>query len=168
MMFYGAEMPAFLAGFGPTSAIGYLPDIARLELALRESYHAADAPPVAPAAIGALPPEDLMARSVTLAPSLRLIRSRWPIHAIWRFNTQDDAPKPAMAAEDVAVFRPEFDPFPVLLPQGGGVFLAALLSGATFGGAVEAAAEAVPDTDLTAILALLMSNAAITELGDPT
>lgn len=166
MMFYGSDMPAFLAAFGPTAGIGYLPDVARLELALRESYHAADAAPVAPAEIGALAPEDLMARRVTLAPSFRLIRSRWPVHAIWRFNTEDGAPKPAMAAEDVAVFRPEYDPVPVLLPPGGGAFLEALQSGASFGGAVEAAAEATPDTDLTAILALLMSHGAITDLGD--
>ena len=168
MMFYGAEMPAFLETFGPTQNIGYLPDIARLELALRESYHAADAQSVEPAAIGALPPEDLMAASVSLAPSLRLIRSDWPVHAIWWFNTEDGAPKPAMAAEDVAVIRSEFDPVPVLLPPGGGVFVAALLAGETFGSAYEAAAKADPDFDLTPILALLLTNGAITTIGEPT
>ena len=52
--------------------------------------------------------------------------------------------------------------------QDPGAFLEALQSGAAFGGAVEAAAEASPDTDLTAILALLITNGAITDLGEPT
>ena len=166
MMFYGAAMPAFLESFGPTSQIGYLPDVARLELALRESYHAADASPVDTSLVAALPPEDLMAATVALAPSLRLIRSPWPIHAIWMFNAVANAPKPAMAAEDVAVFRVDYDPEPVLLPPGAAAFLAALLDGATFGAAFDQAADTVEGFDLTPLLALLLTKGAIVHIGD--
>ena len=127
MMFYGGELPACLQGFEPTSKIGYLPDVARLELALRESYHAADADPIDPAALQALPPDQWMSARLALTPSARLIRSPWPIHAIWRFNTEPDAPKPAMAAEDVIVLRQDLDPAPHLLTPGGGACVAALL-----------------------------------------
>ena len=107
-----------------------------------------------------------MAATVRLAPSVRLITSRWPIHAIWTFNTMPGAPKPTMAAEDVAVFREEFDPEPVLLPPRGAVFLRALMEGETFGMAFDAAAEASDGFDLTPILALLLSKGAIVQIGD--
>mgnify|MGYP001821444977 CR=1 FL=1 len=165
MMFYGAEMPEFLSGFGPTAGTGYLPDVARLELALRESYHAADAAPVDPAHLQALPPDQLMASTVSLAPSLRLVRSSWPVHAIWAFNMAG-GPKPQAGAEDVAVLRADMDPEPVLLPPGGGVFLAALLNGATLGAAFETAMGEVESFDLSHILAILIGANALTDLGE--
>ncbi|MEL7149637.1 MAG: DNA-binding domain-containing protein [Pseudomonadota bacterium] len=165
MMFYGAEMPAFLATFEPTQTIGYLPDVARLELALRESYHAADAEPIDPTVLQTVTPDVLLANHLTLAPSLRLIRSPWPIHAIWRFN-MDNGPKPTSVAEDVVVLRADMDPEPVLLPPGGGTFLAAVLNGVPLGAAFETAASEVETFDLSQTLALLIGAHAITDFGD--
>ena len=165
MMFYGDRMPGFLETFGPTASLGYLPDVARLELAIRQSYHAADADPVDPARLQALPPHALMGATLRLAPSLRLVRSRWPIHAIWRFN-MDDGAKPTAIAEDVAVLRPDMDPEPVLLPPGGGAFIAALLGGESLGAAYEAALAEDPAFDLSQSLAILIRANAITEIGE--
>lgn len=160
MMFYGSEMPNFLAVFEPTRTIGYLPDVSRLELALRESYHAADASVVDTGKL-----EEIDVTSVLhFAPSVRVVRSEWPIHAIWRFNSEG-GPKPAMAAEDVAVLRADLDPEAVLLPPGGGAFLAALLDGATLGDALDSAPE---DFDLPRILAVLIGGKAITGIGGKT
>lgn len=166
MMFYGAEMPAFLATFGPTQNIRYLPDIAELEVAMRESYHAADSEAIDPTLLQDMEPDALMTSSISLAPSLRLVRSSWPIHAIWRFNMEDHAPKPEMAAEDVAVIRAELDPDPILLPAGGGEFLASLLDGLTFGDALTAASESHETFDLSQVLAILISTNAIVKIGD--
>ncbi len=166
MMFYGAEMPAFLGSFEPTQSIGYLPDIARLELALRESYHAADADPIDPAQLQSLPPEALMLATLRLAPATRLIRSRWPIHAIWTFNMEPGAPKPQMQAEDVLIARPELDPTPVLLPPGGGAFVAALQAAAPLGNALEAATADAGDFDLAQMLGILISTNSMTKIGD--
>lgn len=164
MMFYGAEMPGFLQHFEPTSKIGYLPDVARLELAIRESYHAADADPIDPAGLQAMAPDDLMSTHIQLAPSVRLVRSAWPVHSIWRFNTEPGAPKPEMQAEDVAVLRIDLDPAPHRLPPGGGAFIASLLDGNTLGDAVNTAGTDAPEFDLTATLALLIRAGAITSL----
>lgn len=167
MMFYGAEMPAFVAEFPPTANLGYLPDVARIEIALRESYHAADAPAMPAERLQSLPPEALMAARLEFAPSVRLIRSDWPAYAVWRFNSEDNAPKPQMVAEDTLITRAEFDPRPHLLPPGGGSFVAALMAGQTFGAAIEAATTASQDFDLSAVLALLITENTLTNIGEP-
>jgi len=165
IMFYGAEMPGFLAGFEPARDLGYLPDIARLEQALRQSYHAADAAPIDPEHLQAMPPDRLMTATLTLAPAVHVIRSDWPIYAIWTFNTQQNAPKPAMRAEDVLITRARFDPVPWLLPAGAADFIMSLQAGRTFGQALE---KAGPEFDLTATLGLLLSGGGITKIIEGT
>lgn len=160
MALYGADMPGFLAGFAPVAHLPYLPDVARLELALRESYHAADAAPIDPVRVAALPPERLMAARLRLAPSVRLIRSDWPLHGIWAANSVG-APAPAMRAESVLVARSGFDPAPHLLPAGGADFLAAILRGDPIATALTTAGEA---HDLAATLGLLIATGAIADL----
>ncbi len=165
MMRFGVDMPSFLAEFGPVRQTGYLPDVARLELAIRDSYHSADADPIDPAALEALPPEALVGSRVKLAPSLRAVRSPWPILSIWRFNVEEGAKRPEMSPEDVLVTRPDLDPLPKLLTPGGAEFVNALLTGATFGDAMDSASEASRDFDLPAVLTLLVETEAIVQIG---
>ncbi|MBT8408635.1 MAG: DNA-binding domain-containing protein [Alphaproteobacteria bacterium] len=167
MMFYGAEMPGFLEGFEPVGKLGYLPDIARLELALREAYHAADAAPLDPAALQALDPEQLVASRPRLAPAVRVLRSRWPIHALWRFNMAEGAPKPQMASEDVLISRAEFDPEITRLAPGAAAFFESLAQDASLGDAVDAATAEATDFDLTTTLGIALSSGALTELRAP-
>ena len=155
LMLYGDTFAGFLTDFPPVAHLAYLPDVARLEQALRESYHAADATAIAAETLAALPEATLLASRLSLAPSLRLIRSLWPIHAICRFNT-DGGPSPVAQSEDVLILRPDFDPIPQLMPSGS-AFVAALLAGAT----VERALGSDPDLDLPAVLALLLNGGAI-------
>lgn len=164
MMFYGEHFPAFLEGMDQLRHLGYLGDVARLELALRRAYHAADAAAIAPEALGALPPDALLDTRLELAPAVQVLRSPWPIHAIWRFNTEDGAPKPAAQAEDVLITRPGFDPIPQLLPPAGAVWVRALMAGATIGAAMEQAAAEYEAFDLSAPLALLLQGGAVTGL----
>lgn len=159
LMRYGEELPAFLAAFPPVAHLGYLPDTARLELALGAAYHAADAAPIGAGALGA--GADLMSARVTLAPALRVIRSRWPLYGIWRANTLADAPAPGRAAEDVLVTRPGFDPTADLLPAGGAAFIARLACGDSLAAATLAAGEAF---DPGPTLGLLLRGGALTKI----
>src|ERR1700682_5758795 len=59
MMFYGDGFPAFLADFEPAREVPYLADVARLEAARTRAHHAADAKPLAPAALSGVLPEEL-------------------------------------------------------------------------------------------------------------
>lgn len=167
MMHYGQPMPQFLADFAPLQHLGYLPDVARLELALRASYHAADTPAFDPAELGQVTPEVLMQSRLRLAPSLRLLQSPWPLHDLWAFNTQPGAEKPRVIAQDVLITRPEFDPAPHALTKAQGAWIAAILADQTIGIAQEAAQALAPDFDLTPLLTLLISNNAIAALLPP-
>jgi hypothetical protein len=159
-MLYGQDMPDFLETFQPVAHLGYLPDIARLEQAIRESYHGADSAAVPPEALATLSEAQFLQSCLMLAPSLRLIRSVWPIHAIWLANAKD-GPAPQMRGEEVVVLRPEFDPAPQLLPSGGGAFVQALLDGGTLESALSIAGD---DFDLARVLGLLFQGQAIVKV----
>ena len=152
MMFYGAEFPAFLSAFEPLKHIGYLADAARLDLAFRASYHAADAAPFDAGALQSATPDALMTATLTLAPATRIVPSRWPLFDIWRFNSEPGAPKPRAIAQDVLITRPGYDPAPHALPAGAAIWLSALRDGQSFGAAAETAESAVPSFDLAASL----------------
>ncbi|MBU3000675.1 putative DNA-binding domain-containing protein [Roseovarius nubinhibens] len=169
---YGADLPAFLEAFPPLAHLPYLADVARLELALIRAYHAADSHPADASILQSLSPDALLQTRFTLAPALELLRSPWPVHAIWRFNSEEAAPKPSPGAQDVLIIRPDFDPEPVLLPPGAAPFIAALREGQPLGpahdAASEAASEAQAEFDLTQCLSLLLSAKAITDIHSGT
>ncbi len=167
MMHYGADLPAFLDAFKPLAHIGYLADVARLELALRRAYHAADAVPLDPARLGALAPEDLMRTQLHLTPSVQLLHSRWPIHDIWTYNTFANAPKPHGIAQSVLITRTEFDPEPHSITRAQFAWLTAIRDGATLEDAVDTATAEDPDFDLGPVLTLLVQHNALTDLTPP-
>lgn len=157
LMLYGDTMPGFLETFPPVAHLGYLADVARLDQAMRESYHAADSAPLPEAEFQRLLGQDIASLRLRLAPSLRLIRSRWPVVSIWAAN-HDGGPTPVPKAEDALILRAEFDPRPVPLPAGGAAFIGGLLAGLTLGECLDQVGGSV---DLPAILGLLISGCAI-------
>lgn len=161
---YGAAFPRFLRGFKPASGLPYLPDVARLEQLIRESFYAADTTPVDPAALQHLSPDALMGAYLHLAPSVRLLRSPWPVHGIWQFNMREGAPQPPGHGQDVLVTRVDYDPNPHPLPAAGADFVEALQGGSSFGAALGKAKAVDNNFDLTTTLGLLISGAAITKI----
>lgn len=160
MMLYGAEFPDFIAGFKPAQSIGYLADVARLEQALRDSYHAADAVPVAHSVIAAMDEAAWATARLGFAPSLRLMRSRWPVHSIYAASLGKGAP-PQMQAEEVMISRPDFDTTSEVLPQGSVDFIGALLQGRTI---TEALGAAPAGFDPGPTLGRLITTNAVTEI----
>jgi hypothetical protein len=155
LMHYGADMPAFLATFPPVAHLPYLPDVARLELARRAAYHAADSAPFDAAMLAG---QDLAALRLTPAPALRLVRSAFPLHAIWVANTGGTPGPLPPGPQSVLVTRPAFDPVIDVLPEPDAACLAALLDGTPLG-------AALPDGhDPTPLLTLLIGRHAIAAL----
>ncbi|MFK7941008.1 MAG: putative DNA-binding domain-containing protein [Roseovarius sp.] len=161
---YGDDMPAFLEGFKPLEHLGYLPDVARLEQALRVSYHAADATPIDPSQLQSLTPQEMAAARFSFAPAMILQRAPWPIHGIWVFNTSDGAPKPPTTAQSVLVLRPDYDPTPHLISEPAATCVTNLIQGATLSDANDAALQEDPEFDLGALLGLLLGHGAITNI----
>ncbi|OIQ42870.1 MAG: DUF2063 domain-containing protein [Roseobacter sp. MedPE-SWde] len=164
MMFYGVEFPAFLEGMQQLSHLGYLGDVARLELALRHAYHAADAAPIDPMLLAGQSEQALLDSRITLAPALHLIRSPWPMHSIWRFSTEAGAAKPKAGAEAVLITRPEFDPIPQVVSPADAAWIEALMQGDSIGEALDQARTIDSTFDLSSPLTLLLQAGAITGL----
>jgi hypothetical protein len=76
---YGAALADFLAEFAPSRPLAYLPDVARLEWAMNVALHAAAATPVDRTALARGP-------RIALHASVTLLRSPWPVDAIWHAN----------------------------------------------------------------------------------
>ena len=160
MMHYGTGFADFLAGVDGLASMGYLPDIARLEQALRRAYHAADHLPLAPDALARTAPEALPQLRFTFAPSVHLLISDWPVLDIYRYALSPEAPKPRAQAQAILLARNDFDPVPHLLPHQSGPLIHALMTGETLGNALAAS----PDCDLSAVLSLLLSANAVASL----
>ena len=163
---FGREMPGFVEGFAPVAHLPYLPDVARLELLIRESYHEADSVAVDSTAVLKIPANELPACQFEFAPSLRLLRSLYPAGSIWRFNALD-GPRPETGAEDVLVMRPEFDPRPVVLPEGGFELIEHLLGGANLGDSCEVVSSMTEWFRLDAVMSILVSGGVITGILRP-
>jgi hypothetical protein len=165
---YGAGFPAFIAGFAPAASLPYLPDVARIERAWSEAYHASEATPLAPAAFAAIAPERLADMRLTLHPSLGVVRSTLPALTIWRMNIGDGVPAPvdlAAGGEDTLVARPAADVEVRATPPGGAIFVTALSDGRTISDAFKLAAANSPLFDLAANLAALIGAGSVVRFG---
>jgi len=169
---YGDDLADFAAGFPPAQTVGYLPDVIRLEVARGRAYHAADAAPLDPAQLSAVPAENLPGLRFVLHPSVSIVRSSHPVVTIWAMNA-GEMPTAAIAdwsSEDALVVRPHFSVDVLRLPPGGAVFLETLAAGHALADAAEAAMAADAGFDLTANLAGALGagafSAIVTEQGD--
>jgi hypothetical protein len=161
MMEYGGSFPNFIAGFRPAAEVPYLADVARLERAWGEAFHAAEAVPIA---ISVLPQVGLGGMAFELHPSARLVRSLHPVGTIWAAHQGEEEPRPpeAWTPEDLLVVRPEAEVLVHRLPPGGGAFVAALIAGRTLGEAVATACAESADFDPAQALAGLFRAGAVT------
>ena len=160
---WGESFPDFLATFPPLAAYPYMSDVARIEVARGQAYHAADADPLPPAdlAAAATDPESLY---LHLHPSVQVLRLGQPAVSIWAAN-QAGAPPLALAGtrpEIALVWRNSWFDVPVAaIGPGDAAMIEALLSGSSLMIAAEMAAFAEPDHNPQPMLVRLMQAGAI-------
>lgn len=163
LMFYGKELPVFLETFEHTQKLAYLPDVARLELARRDSYHAKDSAAIDPEALASIAPDALMGASFTLSPSMCVLSSPYPILSLWNMNMIADAPKPQAGAEIVLLTRPELDVEMQMIDEPTHVFLSTLATN-SLDDAYEAALSIQDDFDLPKVIGLILDQKIVTEI----
>ena len=158
LLAYGEAFPDFVAQFEAARSLVWLADVARLEWARGQAYHAADAVPLAATAFAALAPEALGDAVLTPHPSLCLLSSPFPVATLWAMNADEMplAPITDWSGEDALIVRPHGLVRVYRLPPGAHAFFSALSGGESLGESAETALAAMPDFDLTAALALLI------------
>ena len=142
MIHYGAAFPAFVRGFAPAAELPYLPDVAALEDAWAQAFHAAEAEPLPATALAEVAPERLEGLRFAFHPAARLLEFATPAASLWAAHQGEGDPvaPEVWAPEAALVTRPQADVQVLRLPEGGSAFAAALRDGATLG---EAAAPLI-------------------------
>ena len=153
---FGAGLAAFLEGFAPAATYPWLPDMARLEWLVHDSFYAPDAAPLPhpSAALAGLDPDAFEACRARLHPSLRLYRSAWAAPALWQAHQPQGPAFPETLARPghALVWRPHLQ---AEVWDSGAAEIAALgrlAAGGSFGAALDAAFDLDADFDVAAHL----------------
>lgn len=167
MLDYGATFAAFIETFAPAMSVPYLRDVARLERAWVEAYHATEAAPIDRAELAAIRSASLPQVSLTLHPSARVVQSSFPVVSLWQMNIEDTRPTVPIApgllreGEDALVIRAAADVEVRTLPRGAVAFTLSLMTGATVAHATALALDDDPGFNLAGALRDLLAINAI-------
>jgi hypothetical protein len=163
---YGREFPRFIESYEHAGQMPWLADVARIERAWLDSYHAADAEPLAPQALASIEAERLPGIVLTPHPAARIVRSQYPAVTIFAANRSVGPVSriEASGPEDALITRPRLDVTVRRLPSGGAVFLENLMEGESLGTAAAAAISESQDFDLAANIEGILDSGAFTSL----
>jgi len=161
---YGRDFPAFIESYEYAREMPWLPDVARIERAWLDAYHAADGQTMTHEVFSTVDADRIGSLRFTPHPSVRVTRSKYPAVSIFAVNRRDGPVTPICSAEseDALVTRPDHDVLVSRLPPGGAVFLRTLIDGASLGEAVSAAFEEASSFDLQGNLAGMIESGAFT------
>jgi hypothetical protein len=107
---YGRRFAQFLEGYPFARDLPFLPDVARLEWAVAESFHAPEGAGFDFHALASVREADRAHLRLKLHPAVRLLQSAHPVAAIWEANQaeRDGTPARLAGAERVLVHRDGF------------------------------------------------------------
>ncbi len=113
MVHFGEDFPEFLQVFEHTANLAYLADVARVELAWHQAYHAEDAVDLSASDFSAVRPEQLSLAKLVLHPSVRLLESLYPVLQIWNANQDGNQNDERIDLDSggvtLCVYRPRYD-----------------------------------------------------------
>ena len=174
MIAFGEDFPDFAAAYvasleaGPNLAP--LADVARLENAWVEAYHAEDAPVATVGDLGELSPDHLPGARLEFHPAARLLRFLTPATSIWAANQSSAGPAAPNRSigEDALITRRDCDVSVRILPPHAYGFAFRLREGATLLEAALAADD--PEFDFGTHLVGLVESGAVASVipGSPS
>jgi Putative DNA-binding domain len=154
----GSNLAAYLGTHPLLGRWPYLADVARLERATLESFHAADAPALDAGALRALPPSAWPALTMRAHPATRLVDCAWRVDEVLRAVADGAAtiapPAPAGAGGAIVVWRRDARVAYRVAERGesDALGLALAAPGATFAAICAAIAAAAADVEDVAAL----------------
>ncbi|MBO6519252.1 MAG: putative DNA-binding domain-containing protein [Rhodospirillales bacterium] len=141
---YGYAFGAFIDTFEPAASLPYLGDVARLERAWLDAYHAEDIAPLKIQALGDLSQSALERLTFKLHPSAALVTSSHPVVTIWRRHQGDAYPDLGnieWVPEHALIVRPGLDVHVQAIPQAAFDFFTRLAGGETLSSVCDALAN---------------------------
>lgn len=171
LVHYGQGFAEFIESFEPAGSVPYLADVARLEMARVESFHAADAAPLSPteASAALASGERIGQLRLVVHPSIRLVPSSYAIVSIWAAHQGrgDLASVDPWSGETALVLRPHWDVLVLRCDPGVAEFVLSLQRGCDLAQSAATAASYTQDFDLAAALTLLLTHGALTSIHLP-
>jgi hypothetical protein len=144
---YGEGFDSFIAKFEPAASMAYLPDIARLDLAMNQSYYAPDQTPLTSDHLATITPEDLGDTHLKQSDHAICIQSDHPIdkiHAYCQMDNPEHDLDVSSGGAAIMVFRQNFQTQIVPLEIDEFTMLDALKA-QPLGNALESTVAAHPD-----------------------
>ena len=153
---FGDEFAAFLTRYDPARPLTYIADVARLEWAWHESFHASGAQPFNTSILSQVPIDDHGNLKFKLHPAVRLLKSDYPVCRIWQTNQEDFVGDGGVSLDEgfsyIMIARPEMKVMVIELSQAEFEFLHALEQGLCLDEAFRCANILLPDFDLAVVL----------------
>ena len=166
---YGEGFADFLARYPFARELAYLPDVAHLEWACHESFHAAEAAPLDVAALARVPAELHGAIRLVPSPCVRLVASSHPVLSLWEANQpgRDGTPESTSGAEHVLVSRIGGEVRPERITREEWHCVRALSAGLTLEESLDAAGAHAGGEFLAPLLARLAARGALADFIAP-
>jgi hypothetical protein len=163
---YGAELADFVTHFKPAQELVYLSDIAALEWACHVAYFEKDVAIFDFKKLAELPAEDHPNLVFDLHPATRIVRSNYPINAIWQAhqpNASTDSDINLNSGHCIALISRKADVVQVIeLSPADAEWLQLIKEGSPLGIATFQTLQNYPDFDLqTTLLKLVIENVLI-------
>ncbi len=166
LFLYGERFAAHLEQFQPLADYPYLADVARVEFAWLQSYHAADESVLDSAELADVAADVVGGIKFSPHPATWVFRSKWPAATLVSRNREegDCSDIDLTAGEDVLITRPFLDVAMRILPPGGYEFTTGLAGGATLEEAAGSALAVVEDFDLPGQIAGMLECGIFSEI----
>lgn len=163
---YGRDFPDFIERYDYAQSMPWLADVARIERAWLDAYHAADAATLLPDVLASIPPERLCDVVFEAHPASRIVCSAYPAVTIFSANRASGPVGriDTTAAESALVTRPMLEVEVRRLSPGADIFLAHLMAVEPLGKAAATASEHCPQFDLATAIGTMLEAGALTAI----
>lgn len=145
---YGDKLGLFIKASPNADKIPYIADVAALEWARLQAYHAQDSQALPADTLTTFSPDDYGLLCFTRHPSLSLLSSQWAVGSLWSAIQLANTPTIDLnRPENVVIVRPADEVMMQVLPSSGAMLLDRLIQGDSLLVAVSAVTRHDPDFD---------------------